>query len=385
MIIFFCGTPGSGKSYDAVAKIMDNLRMGRVVCTNVDGMELQTCQEYIKHSLGWSDSRLKSQLRILTKSEIMRFWKTEPVTRTIYGDGDEFPDITETTEELICPHGALIVIDEVHKHYNARDWQATASRELGDWASTHRHMGYDLILITQSIEKVDKQVRTLTEWTYFYRKVNFLGSLVSNAYIKYSYSGDDHEGKALTNSKHTYSPDIFPCYKSYVSADAKEVGFMKHVNVLKHPVFFAIPAVICLCLYMFFQKSSFASGDIFGTKKVTARNDAAVTEMRKTSSVPPVLPARVAFKPVSSVVRPAAVWPVASASSQYSLYHVSGWINDNGHMIISFAGVNVHLPNPDVLKFNKTANTVMARTDVFGTPSSAPVHVPAPVQPVAAL
>jgi len=277
--------------------------------------------------------------------------------------------------------------NKVHKHYNDRDWQATASRELGDWASTHRHMGYDLILITQSIEKVDKQVRTLTEWTYFYRKVNFLGSLVSNAYIKYSYSGDDHEGKALTNSKHTYSPDIFPCYKSYVSADAKEVGFMKHVNVLKHPVFFAIPAVICLCLYMFFQKSSFASGDIFGTKKVTARNDAAVTEMRKSSpvassSVP--LP----FKRYSVASRPATavpVWPVASSVSPYSLYHVSGWINDNGHMIISFAGVNVHLPNPDVLKFNKTANSVMARTDVFGPPSSSPVHVPVPVQPVAAL
>lgn len=43
---------------------------------------------------------------------------------------------------------------------------------------------------------------------------------------------------------------------------------MQHVNVLKHPVFFAIPIVLAFTLYMLFSKSSFATGDLFGTDKV---------------------------------------------------------------------------------------------------------------------
>ncbi len=46
---------------------------------------------------------------------------------------------------------------------------------------------------------------------------------------------------------------------------------MQHVNILKHPVFFAIPIVLIFTLYMFFGKSSFATGDLFGAKTVLAK------------------------------------------------------------------------------------------------------------------
>ena len=36
MIVGFVGTPGSGKSYDAVKKILFNLKKGRHVYTNID-------------------------------------------------------------------------------------------------------------------------------------------------------------------------------------------------------------------------------------------------------------------------------------------------------------------------------------------------------------
>lgn len=353
MIVFNVGTPGSGKSYDAILKIIANLRRGRMVCTNIDGMDSQECQQYLRDYLKMDDFDFHRLFRYLTKAEVMRFWKTEPKTRLVFAaDGDGiFEEVNENYSELICPVGSLIIIDEVHKYFNSRDWQNTESKELGDWASTHRHLGYDLVLITQSIDKVDKQVRTLTEWTYFFRKVNFLGSLVAKKYIKYSYSGDDHDGKALCKNVGTYSPEVFPCYSSYAATDAKEVGFMTHVNVLKHPVFLAIPVVICFCLYMFFEKSSFASGDIFGTGKNQKRHDALIKKLAApaspsalafTKTVVPVpavsaVPGTNLVKPVMSnnsslavlpVRTPLSIIPLAVASPVPAPPSVVGFIGD---------------------------------------------------------
>ena len=59
MIIGFAGTPGSGKTYEAVKKITDNLQWGRVVYTNIDGMSDPECLEMIKSYCGLSDLALR--------------------------------------------------------------------------------------------------------------------------------------------------------------------------------------------------------------------------------------------------------------------------------------------------------------------------------------
>jgi zona occludens toxin (predicted ATPase) len=166
--------------------------------------------------------------------------------------------------------GALIVLDEIHKWFSNRDWQAEKNKQFGYWASTHRHHGYDVVLITQNIERVDAAVRSLLEWNYVFRKVNFLGGSVKRFYLCYAYGGDDTAGKPLSTSKRAYNPSIFRCYKSYVSKDIKEMAIMQHVNVLKHPVFFLIPIVLCATLYMVFYKSSLGTGDLFGSDKIMA-------------------------------------------------------------------------------------------------------------------
>jgi len=245
MIIGFTGTPGSGKSYEAVKKILDNLMLNRVVYTNIDGIFDPECQEMIKSYCGLSDLALFRLLRPIEADQIQNFWMhVEP--------------------------GALIVLDEIHKHFSNRDWQKEENKAFGFWASTHRHHGYDVVLITQNIERVDAAVRSLLEWNYVYRKVNFLGAVVKRSYLCYAYSGDDTSGKPLATDRRSYHPSIFRCYKSYVSKDIKEMPIMKHVNVLRHPVFFAIPIVLCLTIYMVFFKSSLGTGDLFGTNKVMA-------------------------------------------------------------------------------------------------------------------
>lgn len=243
MIIGYVGTPGSGKTYEAVMCILENLKKGRVVYTNVEGLEMPICREMIKNVCELSDYSIERQLKILEPDQLEGFWNhIEPK--------------------------CLVVIDEVQKVFSSREWQSEKNKHFGFWASTHRHHGFDVILITQNPERVDSAVRGLFEWTYLFRKVNFFGGAVQKKYICYSYAGDDTHSAPLMSKTKTYNPLVFRCYKSYVADDIKEQSFKSHVNVLKHPVFFAIPVVFAVTLYMFFGKSSFATGDIFGTKKI---------------------------------------------------------------------------------------------------------------------
>lgn len=241
MITGFTGTPGSGKTYDAVQKILDNLRKLRVVYTNIRGMDSPECIEMIKMVTGLSDCGLARYLNFLEPKQESDFWNhVEP--------------------------GSLIVLDEVQNIFNAREWQSKKNVAFNAWASTHRHHGFDLVLISQSIMRIDTAVRALVEWTYVYRKVNFFGSLVKKKYTCYAYGGEDVSGPPLSKAVRTYNPLIFLCYKSYVAADIKEQGIMKHVNVLNHPVFWIIPLVFGYFIYMLFN-SGMIRGDLFGTNK----------------------------------------------------------------------------------------------------------------------
>ena len=243
MIFGYTGTPGSGKTYEAVVTILQYLCKGKTVFTNIDGIEKKECREAIKVTCGLSELALERQLKILEPDQIEDFWNH------------------------VKPY-SLIVIDEVQNYFSSRDWQSEKNKLFASWASTHRHHGFDLICITQRAERVDAAVRCLWEWNYIFRKVNFFGDAVKKKYICYSYAGDDVNGIPLGKEVKTYNPKIFLCYKSYVADDIEEMNIKKHVNVLKHPIFFAIPVVLGLTLYLVFFKSSFATGDLFGNKAV---------------------------------------------------------------------------------------------------------------------
>lgn len=267
-IFFFTGTPGSGKTYEAVEKILNNLRLGKCVYTNIDGMDDPHCQETLKVLAGLDDLQFGHQFHHLgnNREVIENFWEH-------------------------CPErNSLIVLDEVQKFFNNRDWQMPKNRLFGDWASTHRHNGYDLVIITQNAERIDAAVRSLTEWNYCFRKINFFGSLIQKGYLCNIYAGEDTSGQPLKRANRRYHSQIFSCYQSYAAKDIKEQSIMPTVNVLKHPVFFAIPVVLCFTIYMIFFKSSLGTGDIFGTKKIQQKALAVIDAPEAKASTPPSLP-----------------------------------------------------------------------------------------------
>jgi zona occludens toxin len=227
LIIFYEGVPGSGKTYDAIVKIIANLKKKRKVYTNIDGLDDPKCREMIKCLTGLDDFDIDVYLISLTREQTFNFW-----------------DHVEK--------GSLVVIDEMQKYFNSRDWQKEGNRLCADWCSTHRHEGFDAVFLSQRIEKVDTQIRTLTEWTYRYKKVNFLGKLISKSYVCFAYSGDETD-HPLTKIVRQYNSKIFPCYKSYATQDVKELGIQTHANILKHPVFILIPVVIAITVFFIYK------------------------------------------------------------------------------------------------------------------------------------
>lgn len=240
MISCYEGLPGAGKTYDAMRKLLDNLSQGRRILTNISGPDQEEKQEIIKHFLNLDDSQLKENLVVLQDHQVTEFWDhTNP--------------------------GDLIIIDEAQNFFNSRDWQSKANRAFGKWASEHRHMGVDLILITQNVERIESSVRSLIEFTYRYKKLNMFGNLVKKKYIRFCYYGPtlDQIGQKTCS----YDPKIFKCYKSFFKDGTKEIGIEKPANILKHPIFYAIPFVLCLFIY-FLSQSSLLSGDLFGTQAI---------------------------------------------------------------------------------------------------------------------
>lgn len=242
-IIAFTGTPGSGKTYDSIVKLLDNLAMGRKVYTNIRGINEPLCLECIKSVVGLSDLAMQKQLSFIDDEEVWEFWEH-------------------------VENGCLIILDEVQNFFGSREWMSEKNKSFGKWASTHRHYGFDLLLITQHIERLDITIRSLVEWTYVYKKVNFFGSLVKNSYICFSYSGYELRGDPIAKKVKQYDKKIFQCYQSYAFKDIQEQGIMKHANVLRHPVFLALPLILVFTIYMIFFKSSFSDGDVFGSKKI---------------------------------------------------------------------------------------------------------------------
>lgn len=213
MITAFVGKTGSGKTLDAVNKIVQNLKPHphtgkiRTIYTNIEGMDDPTCQAYLQEQVGLNDYEMKKHF----------IWVSDKQIETIYDYVKE---------------GSLVVVDECHKRWNTRDWQKDSNRKMADWCSTHRHLGCDLLLITQDMEKVDKQIRGLVHTSYVIRKVDFMGNLVKQKFIVYSYDGDDINGKPLATNYRSYDGKLYRCYKSYSNELLKEIGFMPRLNIL---------------------------------------------------------------------------------------------------------------------------------------------------------
>lgn len=66
----------------------------------------------------------------------------------------------------------LVFIDECQIIFNSRQWNQEGRKEWIIFFSTHRHLGFDIFLITQNDGFVDKQIRPLIETESKHKKMS---------------------------------------------------------------------------------------------------------------------------------------------------------------------------------------------------------------------
>lgn len=140
-IHFISGKPGGGKSLFAVRQIISELRNGnKIVVTNVP-LLLPRLNEYLQETFPKDPPiDLFTRVRMLSDDQIKTFWE--------FRGPDGF--------------GVLYAIDEIHLHFNAREWMKTGAACL-HYISQHRKFGDTLLCITQFVGNVDKQFRSIAQ------------------------------------------------------------------------------------------------------------------------------------------------------------------------------------------------------------------------------
>lgn len=230
MIYAVCGTPGSYKSCYSVEKfILPALMERRKVYTNIEGLD----PVYIATYFNLNPMQVDEDLKILG-----RVWDN---------DGKWHEDrekIRRFYEDL--PENSLVVIDEAQNYFSSRDFKEAFSADLIPFLTKHRHVGVDIVWVTQSIESVDITFRRNTHVTYALRRLENIG--LKNSSFVYTFDKCDLERKQLTRNRYAPNPVIFKCYSSYVSGDVKEERKSYNI-ILRSPFLWLFIVALCFAVY----------------------------------------------------------------------------------------------------------------------------------------
>jgi len=167
------GKPGGGKSMYSVKLILEELLYGtRVIITNV-GLNLPRMNEYLQKEYPSKSIDLHQRVRLIDDEEMGVFFTIRP-------PGSHGPKLLPKEEWTkgnlpnysgITDKGVMYVLDEIHIKFNARQWMLTGQDVLF-YLSQHRKLGDSVVWITQAINNVDKQFRSVTQDYTFIRNLS---------------------------------------------------------------------------------------------------------------------------------------------------------------------------------------------------------------------
>ena len=159
MISLVSGPPGNGKTFYAIRKVTQALDEGKVVAGNVE------------LAADWPER--------LSRRNWAHYLR--PVARRRFRrEADHRYHFSEDLEELTAlrlhgpPHKegrGVMVLDEAHNWMNARSWSSEDREMIVKFFSQHRKLGWEVYLIAQHPEMIDKQVRVLCEYMIHLRNL----------------------------------------------------------------------------------------------------------------------------------------------------------------------------------------------------------------------
>ena len=216
MINLLLGAPGAGKSYEAVVfHVLPALMRGRMVITNLPlnfeafaaiDPGFPALIEVREKTLALPPDRQPDD-GIQPPTYRMRSAPAEFVSRA-FANPEDFASPWKHVEGF----GPLYVIDECHFCMPA----GRTSVAVEEWMSMHRHYNADVLLITQSSNKISRAIRDLVQVCYKVRKAVALGK--PDGYIRKVLDGVNGGEVATTERK--YKPQYFPLWRSHTQGQA---------------------------------------------------------------------------------------------------------------------------------------------------------------------
>ncbi|MBU3134626.1 zonular occludens toxin domain-containing protein [Clostridium gasigenes] len=203
MIYMYTGTPGSGKSLHSIKDIMLKIKRGGNVICNFP-------VAYDKIKIG----------KKFKRGEFVYKDNKDLTTDFLYQYA--FKNHTKGKEGQ-----TLIVLDEAQSLFNPRDYRDVNRKDFNHFFSLHRHLGYNVILITQNDRLLDRQIRCLVEYEVKHRKINnfkTLGALLpfkTFACVNYWYGVNEKLGVELFTYRKMYS-DLYDSYALFDNVLKKE-------------------------------------------------------------------------------------------------------------------------------------------------------------------
>jgi hypothetical protein len=231
------GKPGGGKSYFAMKALARELRnTDRYIVTNLSVKLPELCS-YMQDTYGSSFDAIQ-RLTLMDEEQTAKFWRVRGngVFLSMERGSDEAEDVwlKRSTDERFdytavnysnwyyvpdasanvfyeqdgCQvrgfrrggRGVLYMLDELHLFFNAREWAKTGKGALY-YLSQHRKCGDDVIWVTQFIENVDKQFRSVTQdFTYVrnFKNEKFMSLFQSLPWFGYAtYQSPQSSGMSL--------------------------------------------------------------------------------------------------------------------------------------------------------------------------------------------
>lgn len=204
MMYFFSGTPGSGKSLQMAHEVVDWMKNRK---KNVIANTRINKETFLK----------KNKIKDSGKFYYLSNEKTTP---------DFFYMYAMKFHKLGVEHQTLIVFDEAQCLFSPTavklqsQFNPRYRQEWLEFFTQHRHLGFDIIMISQFDRLIDAQIRCLFEYNCVHRKANNFGTIGMLftifhiplfVQVKYWYGVNQVCGRKF----YTYSKKYAKIYDSY--------------------------------------------------------------------------------------------------------------------------------------------------------------------------
>src|SRR5437764_3298279 len=229
----YVGEPGSGKTYEVVSEvILPALREGRRVVSNVRGLNYDEIRAHLIVDCGVAAGDIGT-LHLVD----------------VAAPGTEGFFYTEGNPAAVVQPGDLLVLDECWR------WFAKGmpiNKAMFEFFRMHRQyvnskgVSCDVVLISQSIQDIDRKVLVVIEKHFRMEKYKTFGS-------KSRYSVEMFKGYRVSGNARVrllvrkYNKRFFPFYSSYAGKGGDEREVDRRFNIWKSPLFVVgIPCALVL-------------------------------------------------------------------------------------------------------------------------------------------